>query len=106
MRLLPRESNFRREQKMTDEKGAGEGFAKAISKGVLNAQDLEPGMSIMVGGYVFTGKYTTWADQINREFDARIRAERERCAKIAESHVTKFNGFQIADAIRGGQDGK
>jgi len=38
-------------------------------------------------------------------FEGR-KAERERCAKIAESYVTKFNCLQIADAIRGGQDGK
>ena len=98
---------------MTDDKGAGEWFAKAISKGILTAQDLEPGMSIMVGGYVFTGQYTTWADQINREFDARIRAERERCAKIAEDHALLLNSpgeaaacREVAEMIRGGQDGK
>lgn len=101
---------------MTDAKGAGEWFAKAISKGILTAQDLEPGMSIMVGGYVFTGQYTTWADQINREFDARIRAERERCALIAETEIVEHQdgeesylcgtGKLIAEKIRGGQDGE
>ena len=73
---------------MTDDKGAGEPFAKAIRKGVLIAQDLEPGMSIMVGGYVFTGKYTTWADQINRALDDMVKAERERCADIARQHFS------------------
>lgn len=100
---------------MTDDKGAGEPFAKAIRKGVLIAQDLEPGMSIMVGGYVFTGKYTTWADQINRALDEMVKAERERCAKIAESEpVTQDEwgnivfglGEKIAEKIRGGRDGK
>lgn len=89
---------------MTDDKGAGEPFAKAIRKGVLIAQDLEPGMSIMVGGYVFTGKYTTWADQINRALDEMVKAERERCAKIAESFTECIAGTKIAKNIRGGQD--
>ncbi len=73
---------------MTEDKGESDPFAKAIRKGVLIAQDLEPGMSIMVGGYVFTGKYTTWADQINRALDERIKAERERCAEIARYFFT------------------
>lgn len=85
---------------MTDNKGAGEPFAKAIRKGVLIAQDLEPGMSIMVGGYVFTGKYTTWADQINREFDERVKAERERCIKIIYGNCSSDNeAHRIVKAI-------
>ncbi len=93
---------------MTDDKGAGEPFAKAIRKGVLISQDLEPGMSIMVGGYVFTGKYTDWADQINREFDERVKAERERCAKIAENEAGEIpecmTGRIIAEKIRKGDE--
>ena len=93
---------------MTDDKGAGEPFAKAIRKGVLIAQDLEPGMSIMVGGYVFTGKYTTWADQINRALDEMVKAERERCAKIAKGYFCVKDGVAqaIEKEIRGGQDAK
>lgn len=108
---------------MTDGKGAGEPFAKAIRKGVLIAQDLEPGMSIMVGGYVFTGKYTAWADQINREFDERVKAERELNWKIVvelcgvnphthrpciEKVDEKFwcPVCKCAGSIRGGQDGE
>ena len=54
--------------------------------------------------------------KVFREFDLAMllnlahaeghKAERERCAKIAESYVAKFNCLQIADAIRGGQDGE
>lgn len=94
---------------MTDDKGAGEPFAKAIRKGVLIAQDLEPGMSIMVGGYVFTGKYTTWADQINRALDEMVKAERERCAKIIAEYDHErgmIDRDSVLEKIRGGQDGK
>ena len=97
---------------MTDDKGAGEPFAKAITKGVLIAQDLEPGMTILVGGYVFTGKYTTWADQINREFDERVKAERERCLEIVGRHpgkcdeTTPFDCLQEIKYEIGGKDAK
>lgn len=92
---------------MTDDKGAGEPFAKAIRKGVLIAQDLEPGMSIMVGGYVFTGKYTTWADQINRALDEMVKAERERCLEIARG-FSSCEGIaqKISKEIEEAQDGK
>lgn len=70
---------------MTDGKGAGEGIAFEKS----------PWDCAVYG-----------ADDIKKAYDKGVKAERDRCAKIAESHVTKLNGFQIADAIRGGQDAK
>lgn len=76
---------------MTDDKGAGEGPYKAGQR--LSPRDVFPLSS-------------REASLVNYGYAAGRKAERERCAKIAESHVTKLNGFQIADAIRGGQDGE
>ncbi len=83
---------------MTDDKGAGEGPYK-YEQGSILGLDHNPCLA-------YHPSVEHYVECLNEAYATGRKAERERCAKIAESHVTKFNGFQIADAIRGGQDGK
>jgi len=86
---------------MTDDKGAGEGPYKAGQR--LSPRDVFP-LSIRE------------ASLVNCGYAAGRKAERERCARIAEDQIYThtehgfeyecYTGHSIADAIRGGQDEK
>lgn len=114
--------------KMTDDKGAGDGPKKFKGFCVYHGNwwsDVKPNHfrcpeckieakneerygPYKIGDVFPRAEIYSEKDAIiaNSSYVSGRKAERERCAKIAESHVTKFNGFQIADAIRGGQDEK
>ena len=92
---------------MTDDKGAGEGMDKLpedlFRKWWLN--NSEAGLTPYgIGFYAFTSG-----------FNAGRKAERERCALIAETEIVEHQdgeesylcgtGKLIAEKIRGGQDG-
>ena len=54
-----------------------------------------------------------WASQLNTAHFEGRKAERERCAKIAEDHALLLNSpgeaaacREVAEMIRGGQDGE
>lgn len=89
---------------MTDDKGAGEGPYKAGQR--LSPRDVFPLSS-------------REASLVNYGYAAGRKAERERCAKIAEKEVvldivslesgefySDSAGSIIAKKLRGGQDGK
>ena len=90
---------------MTDDKGAGEGMDKLpedlFRKWWLN--NSEAGLTHSgIGFHAFTSG-----------FNAGRKAERERCAKIAEDHALLLNSpweaaacREVAEMIRGGQDGE
>ena len=96
---------------MTDDKGAGEGPYV-----VTEVDDDEIGRPwFMISGpgidapkktaSLIRGEVMVTARIWNRIYDLGRKAERERCAKIAEGYF-HARGRVVAKAIRGGQDAK
>ncbi len=107
---------------MTDDKGAGEGAYV-----VTEVDDDEIGRPwFMISGpgidapkktaSLIRGEVMVTARIWNRIYDLGRKAERERCALIAETEIVEHNdgdesyscgaGKLIAEKIRGGQDGE
>lgn len=94
------------DKKMTDDKGAGEG-----PYGIDETIEIKPFVFVRIDSYAKL-------EIANAAFASSRKAERERCARIAEdlipthSHCEDgykyecYTGHIIADKIRGGQDAK
>ena len=80
------------DDEMTDDKGAGEGPYKVI------IDEFRRSCLVYPNGFVCRSlgpdAYTLCSD-LNSAYSRGRKAERERCAKIAESHVTKLYGYQV-----------
>ena len=97
---------------MTDDKGAGEGPYRVVQPVDITPLTVEGPTGnhgqMLQGGFL--------CNALNAAYAAGRKAERERCALIAETEIVEHQdgeesylcgtGKLIADNIRGGQDGE
>lgn len=103
---------------MTDDKGVGEGpytvkEENGVSNLYLHKIELEGHTNM------FLMDLKTLCKELNTAYGVGAKSERERCAKIAEDHALLLNSpgvlnspgeaaacREVAEIIRGGQDGE
>ena len=100
---------------MTDDKGAGEGpytvsDLDETGEWILRGSTFLNGYCIFGYGNDAYDAAIEYRNDANKIFAAGRKAERERCAKIAENEAGEIpecmTGRIIAEKIRGGQDGE